>query len=393
VACNLARPAAAKKQVSGKKKEALLKAPALPSEYLSTHGRRTSPNGSVEIDTGRLWSFFGVASMMSHRTVVCSALTIRLVLALTVLVAKMSEFAVAQQTSSKTTTLITLGTQGGPVQSKSRAQPANVLLVNNEAYIIDAGSGVARQLALAGVPLGRVGHIFITHNHDDHNADVGTMMGLAWDIGRSAPITVYGPKGTTDMMDGFLKYFAPNRDIRRGDFPDFYKTMPEQVFVVREIERAGSIHKDANVRVDALENCHFHFPVAASNSKSYALRFTTPDKVIVFSGDTGPCEPLVDFAMGADILVHEVINLELYEAVLKTRLWSSEQRQNVLRHMREDHATPDVIGKVAAKAKVGMVVLSHIIPGAENDPDSAYSGGVSAHYSGVVVVAKDLMRF
>jgi ribonuclease BN (tRNA processing enzyme) len=132
---------------------------------------------------------------------------------------------------------------------------------------------------------------------------------------------------------------------------------------------------------------------AAGNSKSFALRFKTPDKVIVFSGDTGPCEPLVDFATGADILVHEVISLRLYEAVLKTRPYSPEQRQDVLRHMQEDHATPDVIGKLAAKAKVGMVVLSHIIPGAESDSDSAYSEGVSAHYSGAVVVAKDLMRF
>jgi ribonuclease BN (tRNA processing enzyme) len=40
---------------------------------------------------------------------------------------------------------------------------------------------------MAGVPLGRVGQIFITQNHDDHNADLGTMMGLAWTLGRSAP--------------------------------------------------------------------------------------------------------------------------------------------------------------------------------------------------------------
>ena len=331
--------------------------------------------------------------MIYRRTTVCSALTIRLVLAPALLVATMSQFAVAQQTASKTT-LITLGTQGGPVQNKYRAQPANVLLVNDEPYIIDAGSGIARQLAIAGVPLGRVNQIFITHNHDDHNADLGTMMGLAWDVGRSDPITVHGPKGTRDMIDGFLKYFAPNRDIRRADFPNFYKAMPEEVFNTHEIERAGVIHKDLNVQVDALENCHFHFmSSAAVDSKSFALRFKTPDKVIVFSGDTGPCEQLIDFAMGADILVHEVINLGLYDAVLKTRPYSQEQRQNVLRHMQEDHATPDVIGKLAAKAKVRMVVLSHIIPGAETDPDSAYSDGVSAHYSGAVVVAKDLMRF
>jgi phosphoribosyl 1,2-cyclic phosphodiesterase len=161
---------------------------------------------------------------MTHpRIAVLSMLTIRLVLG-PALVATPPQIAVAQQSSAKTT-LITLGTQGGPLRSKSRSQPANVLIVNDEPYVIDAGNGVARQLAMAGVPLGRVGQIFITHNHDDHNADLGTMMGLAWTLGRSAPITVHGPMGTRDMMDGFLKYFAANRDIRLSDFPDFYKCL------------------------------------------------------------------------------------------------------------------------------------------------------------------------
>src|ERR1700737_2486811 len=329
--------------------------------------------------------------MIHPRSTVYSRLTLGVVPAL--LTATLPQLAVAQQAAAKTT-LITLGTQGGPTQNKTRSQPANVLIINDEPYLIDAGNGVARQLALVGMPVGRVGQIFITHNHDDHNADLGTMMGLAWTLGRSAPITVHGPKGTRDMIDGFLKFFSANRDIRRSDFPNFYKTLPEQLFNVQEIEGPGAIYKDANVEVEAIENCHFHFPGSgASNAKSYALRFKTADRTIVFSGDTGPCEAMVNFAMSADILVHEVINLDLYEAVLKMRPFSPEQRQNVLRHMQEDHATPDEIGKLAASAKVGMLVLTHLIPGGDNDPDNAYSDGVATHYSGMIVVAKDLMRF
>jgi ribonuclease BN (tRNA processing enzyme) len=331
--------------------------------------------------------------MIHPRTAVYSAITIGLVLGPALFVAAPQQLTVAQQSAAKTI-LITLGTQGGPLQNKNRSQPANVLIVNDEPYIIDAGNGAARQLAKAGVPLGRVGQIFITHNHDDHNADVGTMMGLAWTLGRPVPITVHAPQGTRDMIEGFLKFFSANRDIRRADFPNFYKTMPEQLFDVQEIAEPGVIYKDANVAVEAIENCHFHFPDSvASDAKSYALRFKTADRTVVFSGDTGPCEAMVNFAMGADVLVHEVINLDLYEAVLKTRPFSPEQRQNVLRHMKEDHATPDDVGKLAASAKVGMVVLTHLIPGGDNDPDNAYSDGVATHYSGMIVVAKDLMRF
>src|SRR5258708_21526132 len=234
--------------------------------------------------------------MIHPRIAVSFALAIGLVLELALCVATPRQLAVAEQAVAKTT-LITLGTQGGPLRSKSRSQPANVFLVDEEPYVIDAGNGVAGRLAMAGVPLGRVGQIFITHNHDDHNADLGTMMGLAWTLGRSTSITVHGPKGTRDMIDGFLKFFSANRDIRRSDFPNFYKTMPEQLFKVQEIEGPGIVYKDANVAVEALEHCHFHFLSSApSNAKSYALRFKTPDKTIVFSGDTGPCEAMVDFS-------------------------------------------------------------------------------------------------
>lgn len=331
--------------------------------------------------------------MIHLRTAVYSAITIGLVLGPGQFVAVRPQLSFAQQTQTKTM-LITLGTQGGPLQNKNRSQPANVLIVNGEPYIIDAGNGVARQLAKAGVPLGRVSQIFITHNHDDHNADLGTMMGIAWTLGRSAPITVHAPKGTRDTIEGYLKFFSANRDIRRSDFPNFYKAMPEELFKVQEIEGPGVIYNDANVEVEAIENCHFHFPGSiASSAKSYALRFKTADRTVVFSGDTGPCEAMINFAMGADVLVHEVISLDLYEAVLKTRPFSPEQRQNVLRHMQEDHSTPDEIGKLAATAKVGMVVLTHLIPGGDNDPDNAYSDGVAGQYSGIIVVAKDLMRF
>jgi Metallo-beta-lactamase superfamily len=102
------------------------------------------------------------------------------------------------------TRLITLGTQGGPRGSADRSQPSNVLIVNGKPYLIDAGNGVAEQLLRAGVPFTSIRQIFITHNHDDHNADWGTLMGRAWTSGQYEPMTVYGPRGTESMRKGFL---------------------------------------------------------------------------------------------------------------------------------------------------------------------------------------------
>lgn len=296
------------------------------------------------------------------------------------------------------TRLITLGTQGGPRIDATRGQPANLLIVKGTPYLFDAGNGVGRQLALAHVPVGSIGRIFITHNHDDHNADWGTLMGLAWSLGRKEPMVVYGPRGTESMLLGFLQYFAPNvanRTLVKGA-----TTPPASVFVAHDIEGDGPVYQDANIKVTAIENCHFHYVPGDPGhgwQKSYSFRVQTPDKVVVFGGDTGDCgKQLIEFARGASILVHEVISLPAIEQRIRSDPsvhYSEEQIPALMRHMRDEHTSPEDIGKLAAAAGVGQVVLSHLVPGGDELPDSAYSDGVRKFYSGPVVVAKDLMEF
>lgn len=310
------------------------------------------------------------------------------------------ESALAQEAGA-TTTLIMLGTQGGPRHTRARSQPANAIIVNGQPYLIDAGNGVGRQLVLAGISPFRIHQIFITHHHDDHNADLGTLMGLVWSIGVPRPITVFGPVGTGAFIAGFEQMFAVNERIRRADFPGFYKIAPHDFFLYAEIGAASKpklVYKDQNVQVDAVENCHFHGSkpggAAYGETASYAYRFRTADKTIVISGDTGPCEALVEFARGADILVHEVINVDLLVAAMRASgQMSPDAIRDQMRHMEEDHTSPEGVGKLAARAGVRMVVLTHLIPGDESDPSTAYSDGVSRHFTGKVVVASDLARY
>jgi ribonuclease BN (tRNA processing enzyme) len=91
------------------------------------------------------------------------------------------------------TRLITLGTLSGPPPRAHRAQSSNLLTINGTHYVIDAGDGVARRIAKAGINVRDIGTIFVTHHHDDHTGGLGMLMSVAWDAQRKAPINVYGP--------------------------------------------------------------------------------------------------------------------------------------------------------------------------------------------------------
>jgi ribonuclease BN (tRNA processing enzyme) len=287
---------------------------------------------------------------------------------------------------SSITRLITLGTAGGPRGTADRAQPSNVLVVKGTPYLIDAGNGVIQQLYLAGVPFTKIRQIFITHNHDDHNADWGTLMGRAWTSGQYEPMTVYGPRGTESMRKGFLQYFAPNAAAHYLE--GAANVPPENVIRAHEITGGGLVYQDANIRVTAVENCHYHFSKGTPGYKwqqSFAFRFETPDRVIVFSGDTGPCgDVLPNFAKGADILVHEVIDLPGIEAAVAARAdgtySQSGQREALMAHMRTEHTTAEEIGRVAKDAAVKMVVLTHLVTGPVAAGDSRYTDGVKKLY-------------
>ena len=111
----------------------------------------------------------------------------------------------AEAPPKERTRLILLGTAGGPRPQKNRAAPAQVILVNGDAYVVDCGDGVAHQLACAGVPLTQLRHIFISHQHSDHTADYGNLLQLAWTAGLTRRVDAWGPPPLEKMTQLFLR--------------------------------------------------------------------------------------------------------------------------------------------------------------------------------------------
>lgn len=274
-------------------------------------------------------------------------------------------------------TLILLGTGGGPTPKPTRFPSCYALVIGEEVYLIDAGNGAGQQLARAGVPINAVRHLFVTHHHSDHNADVGTLPLLAWATNPDNPITVWGPPPIKAMMRSFIDYQSfdialRTRDEGRPDFREFLQ--------VKEFSNSGEILKSSKLRVRCARNEHPPF------EHSYALRFDA-DRSYVFSGDTTYSKSVVGLAAGADVLIHEIMSL----AVLDDLIASEPNAKNLRQHLLASHSTPEQVGRVASEAGVKTLVLSHFVPGGPVLTDQQWLDSVRPFFDGEIIVGRDLL--
>jgi ribonuclease BN (tRNA processing enzyme) len=275
--------------------------------------------------------------------------------------------------------VVLLGTKGGPRVNRGNANPSNLVIAGGRSYVVDCGYGVARQLVNSGTEAHEVRTILITHNHSDHMLELGPLIYNAWAGGLREPIDVWGPPPLAKALPSFMDYMAFDIDTRMEDEgrPDLRKLVR-----VHEFEAQGPMFEAPGLKVSATKVRHP--PI----THAYAYRFDTPGRSIVLSGDTTYSPELIAFAKGADVLVHEVMHLAGIDRLLARNPNASTLRS----HLLASHTTTEQLGEVAAAAQVKKVVLSHYVPG--DDPsitDAMWAEGVAKHYSGEIVLGRDLM--
>ena len=281
--------------------------------------------------------------------------------------------------------LILLGSGGGPTihMNPTRMGPANVIIVDGIPYLIDCGEGVSRQFVRAGLSFTDVDNVFITHQHFDHNSDLGNFLAYAWFAGRRTPIVVTGPPRLAGLLDDFVrlnKFDFRLREAETGRPPFDPIPHAKEISIEGRIEHeAVEVLVDERVSVSAIRVNHGLIP-------SVAYRFKTPDRDIVFSGDRGGQDDIASFASGADVLVHEVLH---YEAMVETYPNASEV---VLAHYRQDHTAPEDVGRVAAEAGVKTVVLNHVLPDGDVVDDAEWLRLVAKTFDGEILLGTDLLE-
>lgn len=148
---------------------------------------------------------------------------------------------------------------------------------NHPPLVIDTCGGFEfyRQLLATGIAIKDLRDIILTHRHGDH---IGGMMPL---FIAEQPLTIYAQPETREAVDGLMAACYPEWPIH-----------PEVEWV--------SIGPG-----DKREIAGYHVEFFAMNHRvpTVAVRVESGGKVLAFSADGRPCQPMIDCARNADLFL------------------------------------------------------------------------------------------
>jgi ribonuclease BN (tRNA processing enzyme) len=276
------------------------------------------------------------------------------------------------------TELVLLGTAGAPMPVAGRGGISSAVVVDGRVFVVDCGRGSPSAFADAGLDFTRLEAVLLTHLHADHVGDLPGMILYPWGVrGSLPPLRVYGPSrpaelpegdavfhrmatidpelpapGTVDLVEHILAAFAYHLNVMPLD-----ARMPDAGSLVRGFDLSvppgpvpAVVFSDDAVRVRAVAVMHGRAVPAL------AYRFDTADGSVVFSGDTTANDNLIAMAQGADILVHQVADLDYL------RRHGTDEAELV--RMAALHTDVSEVGGVAERARVRELILSHYLPAA-----------------------------
>ena len=278
--------------------------------------------------------------------------------------------------SAQTRTQIVLLGTGTPYPDPGRSGPSVAIVVGEQSYLVDAGSGAVRRTVEAtrrdvkGLSLDRLRTAFITHLHSDHTVGLPDLMLTPWVLGRTEPLVLYGPPGLERMVEHILAAYSEDIEVRTSGLEGL--AVEGSQVIVHEVA-PGVVYRDDELTVTAFAVRH------GSWRQSLGYRFETPDRTIVISGDAAPSPSIVEHCNGCDVLLHEV-----YSEAGVSRLGAAARA-----YYRAFHTSTDELAELATRARPKLLVLYHqLFVGGSTE--RSLLGEIESRYEGSVVSGQDL---
>ena len=248
---------------------------------------------------------------------------------------------------------ITILGSGTSIPHPKRASPSVAIFIDNQFLLMDIGPGTLRQLAIAGFKFEDIDYICISHFHPDHTADlIHFFFATRYPpiLNKRKPFTIIAPRGFNRFLALLRKPYGTWLDL------------PDGLMNLVELKAYENDKKEFN---------KFTIRSASLNHTPQSIGLRIEDnsgRIIVYSGDTGYCDEIVDLARGADLLILES---------------SFPDGQGI-----EGHLTPSQAGDIATRSGAKRLLLTHFYPEClKSDIETQ----CRKTYQGELILATDLM--
>jgi len=260
--------------------------------------------------------------------------------------------------------------------SDKRASTSYLVWQDGKAIVmIDAGAGSALSFERSDASIDDLQAIAFTHLHVDHSVDFVTLVKASFFTQRDQDLPVFGPTGNNLLpsMEDFTKALFGTKGAwpYLGSFFD-----PESSAKFRFVPRSVSADEanwhtiNDNLRLGAIRTHHGPLP-------ALAWRIETNEGSITISGD------MSNQRNSLQVLGKETDVLVAHNAV------PEEARAAFNLHM-----PPSEIGKIAAAANPGQLLLTHRMRGTlRSGSEDATRQDIRRSYSGPIAFADDMDCF
>lgn len=196
-------------------------------------------------------------------------------------------------------------------------------------FLFDCGEGTQRQMMRYGTGFG-LNHVFISHLHADHYLGVIGLLRTLSLQGRTDPMHLFGPSGSTPTLEAAVS-LGGNRtsfpveitELAEDETVEWEEFSVEAVpvrhgvsaigYALREHPRPGRFDVDEARRLGVPDGPLFGRLHRGEDVEvdgrvvrpADVVGEPRPGRLVVYTGDTRPCETVVERASGADLLVHE----------------------------------------------------------------------------------------
>jgi ribonuclease Z len=268
--------------------------------------------------------------------------------------------------------VVLLGT-GSPLPDPDRAGPSTLVVAGETRLLVDAGRGVLMRAAAVGVSAATIDAVLLTHLHSDHITDLNDVITSRWVTSFvPSPLTVIGPPGTRDVIDGILAMLGHDIGYRLAHHADLNWQPPVDVHEVSE----GVCFTKDDVTVTAAPTDHR--PV----EPSIGFRVQHGGRSVVLAGDTVPCASLDTLCAGTDAVVHTSIRADVIDTIPLQRL----------QDVTDYHSSVEQAAQTAERAGASTLILTHYVPALTPADEPEWRARAAAHFSGRIELGNDLHR-